>query len=417
MVNKDWLDIDVLEDYLDGKLDARSMNRVERAALEDPFVAEALAGLSMSPKRSLASLSLLQKQLQQRITEQQHVKKKAVITWQRLSIAATAAVLFISVGIIFWMRQVNYQQAGDNQSKKVEVVIAPKIKDAEPAKPAPESVTPIASDEIAMNTKAKARVMKARVNEPSSTEEQNAVLREIAISASPYSSSLVIGNSIKGKVTDETTGEPIVGANIYKVNADGISRSLGATDQAGEFNIKVDSLTKEQEIIVSYVSYIAKRITVKPNELLAVALQEDKKAMDEVVIRGYQKKTREVTTGSVFVVTGKEVADAPVSNVEQLLQGKVAGLNIQNNINAEPIIGWEKYREYLIKENRFRTEAKSGQTAEYIFNIKDGRPIDISVLKGISKKYDNEAIRLIKKGSGWKLSAPTPSKVNVVLKF
>ncbi|RZM19281.1 MAG: hypothetical protein EOO88_38445, partial [Pedobacter sp.] len=411
-MNKDWLDIDVLEDYLDGKLDARSMNRVERAALEDPFVAEALAGLSMSPKRSLASLSLLQKQLQQRVAEQQHVKKKAVITWQRLSVAATAAVLFISIGIIFWMKQVNYQQTGDNQSKKVDVVIAPKIKDAEPVKPVPELVAPLASDEVAMNTRVKARTMKANDSEPSSTEEQNAVLREIAISASPYSSSLGIGNSIKGKVTDETTGEPIVGANIYKVNADGTYRGIGATDQAGEFNIKVDSLTKEQEIIVSYVSYTTKRITVKPNELLAVALLQDRRTMDEVVIRGYQKKTREVTTGSVFVVSGKEVADAPVSNVGQLLQGKVAGLNIQNNINAEPIIGWEKYREYLIKENRFRKDAKPGQTAEYLFGIKEGKPVNIVVLKGISKRYDDEAIRLIKKGSDWKSSTPTPSDVS-----
>ena len=55
----EWLDIDVLEDYLDGKLDAKTMHKVERLSLEDPFVAEALAGLSQSPKRT-QSLSLLQ---------------------------------------------------------------------------------------------------------------------------------------------------------------------------------------------------------------------------------------------------------------------------------------------------------------------------------------------------------------------
>ena len=53
-MNKDWLDIGTLEDYLDGKLDTKTMNRVEREALEDPFVAEALAGLSESPKRSFS---------------------------------------------------------------------------------------------------------------------------------------------------------------------------------------------------------------------------------------------------------------------------------------------------------------------------------------------------------------------------
>ncbi len=44
-MNNNWLDIDVLEDYLDGKLDAKAMHFVERQALDDPFVAEALEGL------------------------------------------------------------------------------------------------------------------------------------------------------------------------------------------------------------------------------------------------------------------------------------------------------------------------------------------------------------------------------------
>jgi anti-sigma factor RsiW len=101
VLNNDWLDINVLEDYLDGKLDAKAMNRVEREALEDPFVAEALAGLSKAPRRSLESLSMLQKQLHDRVALQKQVKKTSVITWQRLSIAAAAAVLFVSVSVMF----------------------------------------------------------------------------------------------------------------------------------------------------------------------------------------------------------------------------------------------------------------------------------------------------------------------------
>ena len=125
MVNSDWLDIDVLEDYLDGKLDAKMMNKVERVALEDPFVAQALAGLSQSPKRSIQSLSLLQKQLESRIAEQQETKTKSVVTWQRLSIAATAAVIFVAVSIMFWMRENNSYNQTAKQSKTVEVNLDP----------------------------------------------------------------------------------------------------------------------------------------------------------------------------------------------------------------------------------------------------------------------------------------------------
>jgi len=125
VVNSDWLDIDVLEDYLDGKLDAKMMNKVERVALEDPFVAQALAGLSQSPKRSIQSLSLLQKQLESRIAEQQETKTKSVVTWQRLSIAATAAVIFVAVSIMFWMRENNSYNQTAKQSKTVEVNLDP----------------------------------------------------------------------------------------------------------------------------------------------------------------------------------------------------------------------------------------------------------------------------------------------------
>jgi hypothetical protein len=124
---KEWLDIDVLEDYLDGKLDGQSMHKVEKLSLEDPFVAQALAGLGQSRKRS-QSLSLLQKQLKERIAQKPLEKKRWTITSQRLSIAAAAAVLFVTVSVLFWMRENNRQnQIASNKLKNVEVNIAPQI--------------------------------------------------------------------------------------------------------------------------------------------------------------------------------------------------------------------------------------------------------------------------------------------------
>jgi hypothetical protein len=125
VTSKKWLTSDVLEDYLDGRLDAKMMNKVERESLEDPFVAQALAGLSASPGRSLQSLSLLQKQLDARIAEQHEQKTRSVVTWQRLSIAAAAAVIFVAVSIAFWMRQNNNFNQIAPQTKTVEVNLDP----------------------------------------------------------------------------------------------------------------------------------------------------------------------------------------------------------------------------------------------------------------------------------------------------
>ena len=135
MSYNEWIDIDVLESYLDGKLDSKTMHLVEKISLEDPFVAEALAGLSQSPKRNL-HLSLLQKQLQERVAQKPVEQKRWRITSQRLSIGAAAAVLFVTVSILFWMRENNNRDAAKAPVKKVEVILAPKSLDGQdmPAK-------------------------------------------------------------------------------------------------------------------------------------------------------------------------------------------------------------------------------------------------------------------------------------------
>lgn len=120
MSHNNWSDIAVLEAYLDGKLEPKAMHEVERLSLEDPFVAEALEGLSYTPQR-MQTLSLLQKQLQERIAEKPAAQKRWRLTSHRLSIASAAAVLFITVSIFFWMRETRNVQP---DAAPVEAVIA-----------------------------------------------------------------------------------------------------------------------------------------------------------------------------------------------------------------------------------------------------------------------------------------------------
>ncbi len=78
----------------------------------------------------------------------------------------------------------------------------------------------------------------------------------------------------------------------------------------------------------------AKKTVAAPAEIIADSLTQiaaNNPVKEPVVIRGYVKRNQDQTTGSSYIITGKEVQDNPVGNVEQLLQGKVAGLNIQND--------------------------------------------------------------------------------------
>ncbi len=78
------------------------MHQLEKQALDDPFLWEALEGYAYTSDPG-ADLSILQRQLHERIVHLQENKKVFDLSWQRLSIAAAAAVLFISAGILFWM--------------------------------------------------------------------------------------------------------------------------------------------------------------------------------------------------------------------------------------------------------------------------------------------------------------------------
>ena len=141
--------------------------------------------------------------------------------------------------------------------------------------------------------------------------------------------------TIRGTVTDAASNEPMVGAYI----SSGVPLKVVADVKAnGSYTAIID---EGATLTFSYVSYDTQTIKTKAGQLIYnIKLKETRNELGgDVVIRGYVKRTRETTTGSSFIVSGKEVQDVPVGNVEQLLQGKVAGLNIQNNTGAPGMRG------------------------------------------------------------------------------
>lgn len=165
---------------------------------------------------------------------------------------------------------------------------------------------------------------------------------------------------IKGTVTDKKTGSPMVGAYISYEEKNGALSPKATVDTKGNYSLKITENVKE--LVFSYVGYNAVRVKVSNLKTINVQMEETKNSLKEdMVIRGYVKRTREMTTGSSFIVSGKEVQDVPVGNVSQLLQGKVAGLNIQNNTGAPSIAapmnirGQEQSESYAAaSENKFK---------------------------------------------------------------
>jgi TonB family protein len=120
-VKPNYPDSLTIQQYLEGKLDPDVAHQLERQALDDPFLGDALEGYS-AYKDPAADLSILQRQLHERIVHMQENKKVFDLSWQRLSVAAAAAVMFVSAGILFWMNsQRRPEQLASQSQQPVEV--------------------------------------------------------------------------------------------------------------------------------------------------------------------------------------------------------------------------------------------------------------------------------------------------------
>lgn len=128
-------------------------------------------------------------------------------------------------------------------------------------------------------------------------------------------------SKITGKIV-EVNGEPIIGATV-KVKG---SPSGAVSDLDGNFTVDAE---KGAELEVSYIGYKTQAVKVTGN-YVEVKLLEDAKALSEVVVVGFGVQKKVNLTGAVSVVDGDDLAQRPVANATQALQGVVPGLQISS---------------------------------------------------------------------------------------
>ena len=128
--------------------------------------------------------------------------------------------------------------------------------------------------------------------------------------------------TIKGTVTDDK-GEPLIGATIMVVGT-----SVGVvTDLDGNYSISIPK--GKRDLIFSYVGYNSKTITATSSPL-NVVLSQNQEVLDEVVVIGYGTRRKEDLTGAVSTVSEKDFNKGMISSPEELINGKIAGVQITN---------------------------------------------------------------------------------------
>lgn len=125
--------------------------------------------------------------------------------------------------------------------------------------------------------------------------------------------------TIKGIVKD-ATGETVIGANVSVIG----TTNGTVTDVDGNFSLKVPV---GATLKISFIGYKDVTVKVTNQQTLDIVLQDDSQALDEVVVVGFGSQKKVNVTGAVSMVKAEALAERPVTNVSQALQGVVPGLN------------------------------------------------------------------------------------------
>lgn len=137
--------------------------------------------------------------------------------------------------------------------------------------------------------------------------------------------------SISGRVTDVATGRPIIGATIA-VKGGTVATQ---TDDEGRFSLEA---ANGQTLVATFVGYKSMELPVNAS-VVNFALSSEGEALDEVVVVGYGTQRRSEITSAVASVKEKDFNRGGMRNPMELVQGKVAGLNITRTQGSNPNSG------------------------------------------------------------------------------
>ena len=387
-----------LKEYIQGNRKGKAAHRIEREALKDPFLYEALEGFDSVPDDHAEQIAALQ----DRITRAA-AARPARRLWLRWSAAASLLLLLSLGGYLFlWERgdtsEALYSQHLETTSPDTlfELIEQSEQEESQFETPPQKLTTPSFQSSIEPQKKEQIRP----VEKKATLEVQELAMADLEVQELAMAESLLAENDtirldfkdelqaialvedmvadsephkmrIKGRVTDQQ-GEPIVGASIMQQGT-----AVGTvSDIDGNFEIETDN---SRDLQVRYLGYDSKDISVMHfSDSMHIALHEDTNELSEVVVIGYSTQKKSTFTGAV--------SSLPASD-------------------PEPVIGKKQYTRYL-KDTMIHPTNEAGKKikgkVKLSFAIsREGRPIDIKVEKSLGEAADDEAIRLIENGPDW----------------
>jgi hypothetical protein len=354
-----------IERYHNGLMTARERHALEKAALEDPFLADALEGYAFTttPQKDL-------EEIKSRIYQKTQAKKTVpfIIRYSWIKIAA----LFLLVAGGGWLI---INSVNNKKELSLAVPAITKPKPSNQSTPLPDSTN---SKEITASSPAEVSAQASKTIAPARTKANKFKTREPNnISDKPESNSLAgQSNPITiAPATELNEGAPVAAISAKRresFNASSVARSRSFN--AGDSN-------------PGYVNIPVKDSGHSPGDTIRnvnVVLQPDKANNDIEIVELKSKHP---------------VIARPSPRFETL----------------EPAEGWSQFNDYIadnIKEPETYKEKHVTGDVELAFDInQDGVPVNITVVRPLSPSYDKKAIQLLKQGPTWKNTKDKKGKI------
>jgi cytoskeletal protein RodZ len=434
--------------YLRGELSAREMHALEKAALDDPFLADALEGLATRASLTDAldqDLSDLTSRLEGSVAE----KKSRIFILPRIRIAA-AVILLAGLGLIALYTSTSKQKANTvnatrPQPPAADLATAPTTKAAEPPTTQPAAAAPATAPAAAAPTTAaatpaiaklsaapKAPTQLRRQEPPSASRARQADVQSVADSlvypASPppttpaekdlakmpgiptktdsfdYNPDLAANSSsvlqtkpllFSGQVLD-TRNRPLAGVSLFLEG----KRNGTVTDGEGYFKLYVPPRDTVRKLRVDYVGYDQTSIVLNSENRLSnvITLKEHGSGLNEVVVTGLGMQRKET------------IAEAPSED-----QKKLDSLWTR----ATPVIGRAAYLDYLAAGKKsLGADSSIHGTVGISFDIdQKGQLSNFKIEQSLSPVQDAGTIRLISEGPSWKLIRGKKARLLVSVSF
>jgi len=376
------------KEYIQGKRRGKAANELERKALYDPFLQDAIDGFDSVPGEHLPIIEQLEKQ----ITGKQ---KHRNLWW--IGVAASV-VLIIGIGILIAPEK-ETNLAADKAIQQIEKTAKTIEKNSSKttiANANSDSVKTIASHIPKINNKLAITETLEEVNdEISIVQTDNFEIQSVIVEApvaapiQPDTNSKNTAKSptisaptkpiykIKGVVSDEK-GEPLVGATVKFEN----SMNSAITDLDGKFEIPA-SRYKNDPLKVSYIGYNEKKLEVN-NENISVQLEPNSLALNEVVVVGYGAQKRTSVTGAI-------------SSTKSTLQGKAAGIAV-----SKYSFGKTEFKTYFEKTRKTNLCNNEPTKLKAKFKIDEfGRPTELTITDCDCPELRLEFARIINQSPNW----------------